>query len=138
MADTGECKLTVRSGPLLLMLAASVLTVTSGVILKEGGQASTLWLAGLAIVAAGFVNIIRLIVWRTAHRLYPLSLTYPLTGLSFPMVLAVSAWYDEPVGPTQLIAVVLIAVGVSYIHRSGEGAIDDREEGQAQATGKAE
>jgi drug/metabolite transporter (DMT)-like permease len=108
------------------MLAASVLTVSSGVILKEGGQASTLWLAGVAILAASVVNVVRLIVWRTAHRLYPLSLTYPLTGLSFPMVLAVSAWYDEPVGLTQVMAVVLIAVGVSFIHRSGNGSTGDR------------
>ena len=116
----------LRSGPLILMLAASVLTVSSGVILKEGGHASTLWLAGLAILAAGVVNVVRLVVWRTAHRLYPLSLTYPLTGLSFPMVLAVSAWYDEPVGLTQVMAVVLIAVGVSFIHRSGDGSTGDR------------
>lgn len=138
MADSGEQDMTLRSGPLLLMLAASVLTVSSGVILKEGGQTSTLWLAGLAIIAAGAVNIVRLIVWRTAHRLYPLSLTYPLTGLSFPMVLVVSAWYDEPVGLTQIVAVVLIAVGVSFIHRSGDGAMGDPDEQQTEGSGTLE
>jgi len=112
------------------MLAASVLTVLSGVILKEGGRAEGWLVAVLAIGAAGVVNVARLLTWRTAHRRYPLSLTYPLTGLTFPMVLAVSAFYDEPVGPIQLISVALIAIGVTFIHRSGLD--DDRIEAPAE------
>ena len=125
MADARKQHMTWRSGPILLMLAASVLTVLSGVILKEGGRASGVWIAGLAVFAAALVNIIRLMVWRTAHRRYPLSLTYPLTGLTFPMVLAVSAFYNEPVGLVQLVAVALIAVGVTFIHRTSRSPVGD-------------
>lgn len=107
-----------RFGPVALIGLASLLTVASGVILKEGGEADAIWFAGAAILAAGAVNLLRLVVWRRAHRLYPLSLTYPLTGLTFPLVLIVSALYDEPVGPVQVGAVVLIVVGVTLIHRS--------------------
>jgi multidrug transporter EmrE-like cation transporter len=108
-----------RGGPLALIGTASLLNVLSGVILKEAGQIGHLWLIPVAIGAAGAVNGLRFVLWRRAHRLFPLSLTYPLTGLTFPMALVASLLYGEPVGSIQVMATVLIAGGVAVIHRSG-------------------
>lgn len=113
-----------RWGPILLIGSASVLTVGTGVVLKEAGQSDSIWVIAGAIGLGGLFAVWRFFLWRSAHLRYPLSLTYPLTGLTFPLVLIVSALYGEPVGFWQLLATVLITLGVILIHRSASVVTD--------------
>lgn len=107
-----------RFRPAFLIGFASILNVAAGVVLKEAGKSTVLWflLAGLAI--AGLIGIGQFLLWSRAHQRYPLSLTYPFTGLTFPIALVVSKLYKEPVTFVHILATLLIAVGVIMVHRS--------------------
>jgi drug/metabolite transporter (DMT)-like permease len=108
-----------QAGPILLIGSASVLTVGTGVVLKEAGQSDSIAVIAGAMGLGGLFAVWRFLLWRSAHHRYPLSMTYPLTGLTFPLALVVSALYGEPIGSLQVLATVLITLGVILIHRSG-------------------
>ena len=106
-------------GPVPLIGLASVMNVASGVVLKQTGS-STLGIIVIGFGLAMGLNILRFFIWRRAHRRYPLSLTYPLTGLTFPIAILASLYFDEPVGILQVGAALIIAVGVALVNRSQE------------------
>jgi drug/metabolite transporter (DMT)-like permease len=111
-----------RFGPVVLIGTASILNVVSGVILKVAGSSTEAVTLLFAVGAAFAVNLARFLIWRTAHQRYPLSLTYPLTGLAFPFFLLASLLFDEPVGWPQIVATALIAVGVAVVNKTGGAA----------------
>lgn len=103
---------------MLLIGFASVLNVLSGIILKTLGASASVAVVVTGLGLALVVNMARFVIWNAAHNRYPLSLTYPLTGLTFPIALVASLWFDEPVGLTQVAAALIIAFGVAIINRS--------------------
>ncbi|MDH3193661.1 MAG: hypothetical protein OEY55_08810 [Acidimicrobiia bacterium] len=107
-----------RFGPAWIIGLASLINVLAGVVLKEAGAAPTVvvQLGGLAL--AGLLGLGQFFLWRKAHERYPLSVTYPFTGLTFPMALVVAALYKEQVGVTHVVATLLVTVGVIIVHRS--------------------
>lgn len=107
-----------RLGPAWLIGLASLVNVLAGVVLKEAGAAPTtiMQLGGLGL--AGMLGLGQFILWRKAHERYPLSVTYPFTGLTFPMALVVAALYSEEVGVAHVVATLLVTVGVIIVHRS--------------------
>ena len=107
-----------RFGPAWIIGLASLINVLAGVVLKEAGAAPTaiVQIAGLGL--AGVLGLGQFFLWRKAHERYPLSVTYPFTGLTFPMALVVAALYKEEVGVAHVVATLLVTVGVIIVHRS--------------------
>lgn len=104
--------------PAGLIGVASVVNVAAGIVLKEAGRASSAGLVVAGLGLAGILGIGQFLLWSRAHRLYPLSLTYPLTGLTFPIALLVAVLYQEPVRAVHVLATVLVSLGVIVVHKS--------------------
>jgi drug/metabolite transporter (DMT)-like permease len=107
----------------LTMKALAVVTVT--VLLQLVGaaflkQASldthlALWIPAAFIVAAFGVQGLRFLLWGYAHKRWPLSVTYPMTAIFFPMLIALAAAYGEPVSVQQWIGGFCITAGVAWL-----------------------
>jgi len=108
----------VRLRPALIIGTASLLNVLAGVVLKEADADSSAGLVIGALALAGILGVIQFLLWRNAHHRYPLSLTYPYTGLVFPFALVISALYGEPVKPAHVMATALIVAGVIIVHKT--------------------
>lgn len=100
--------------PLFLISIAVLLNLVGAAVLKELTQVDhhslVIVFAGLGLVAG--LNGLRFLLWGAIHKRFPLSHTYPLTALFFPMLLGMSLLYGEPVGPTQIIGTIAISVGI--------------------------
>ncbi len=102
--------------PVLVVFGAVALNIICAVLLKTAAdrQTSLLMLAGIiGLVAA--LNGLRFLVWGVAHKKYPLSLSYPLSSMFFPLMLGVSYLYGEPVQANQVIGTGLITAGVLWV-----------------------
>lgn len=92
------------------------LNVASGIVLKtlaDGAYSRVIIGLGLTVVLT--FNALRLLVWMFANRRFPLSTTYPLTSIFFPIMLLVSFAYGEQVNLPKVIGTVLIACGVFWL-----------------------
>jgi drug/metabolite transporter (DMT)-like permease len=116
-----------RSLPLLAVVLAVVLNVLAAVVLKQLADG-----AGLALVAVVFgiglaiaLSGMRFLVWGYAHKRLPLSTSYPLTSIFFPVMLVVSWWgYGEPTRWTQIAGAALITLGVFWLAWRAPDLID--------------
>ena len=101
--------------PLGLMLATVVLQLVVALILDlAANRDATLDLLTVAtILGAIALHGIRFVIWGYAHRYYPLSLTYPLTALFFPLVLVLAYWRGEELAAAQVAGTILITAGVA-------------------------
>lgn len=93
------------------------LNVVGGVILKALANRKnvSLILFGLGIMLVILVNGLRLLVWMFANKRFPLSTTYPLTSIFFPIMLGVSYLYGEPINTYNLLGTLLITAGVFWL-----------------------
>ena len=102
-----------------LVLSTVLIQIVVAVLLKEladrHGGGSWLWL-GVVLCAAMGLNVLRFAVWGYTHKHYPLSRSYPLTALFFPCILAISAWYGDPVGWRELLGVLAIVAGIALMN----------------------
>jgi drug/metabolite transporter (DMT)-like permease len=102
-----------------LVLSTVLIQIVVAVLLKEladrHGGGSWLWL-GVVLCAAMGLNVLRFAVWGYTHKHYPLSRSYPLTALFFPCILAISAWYGDPVGWHELLGVLAIVAGIALMN----------------------
>lgn len=71
------------------------------------------------IVAAFGVQGVRFLLWGYAHRRWPLSMTYPMTAVFFPLLIGLAAWYGERVSLQQWAGGLLITAGVAWITFKG-------------------
>ena len=105
----------LRAAQVLLIVVT--LNALGAVILKEIASLkqtiSWLTLAGFAVVI--LLNVLRLVVWRFAHKRFPLSTCYPITAMFFPLMFIISLAYNEPVNIQKVIGVLLIASGVGFL-----------------------
>jgi multidrug transporter EmrE-like cation transporter len=103
--------------PLLVVTVAVVLQIAGAIVLKSLADrapvAPALLLAGIGVVA--FLNGLRFLAWGFAHRRYPLSTTYPLAAVFFPLMLAVAYLYGDPVRLPQWLGTGLITAGVVWL-----------------------
>ncbi|MDH5527345.1 MAG: hypothetical protein OEY97_08580 [Nitrospirota bacterium] len=103
--------------PFLVVLATVALQIGAALVLKglaDRPQAPMLLLAGgMALVVA--FNGLRFVMWGVAHRRYPLSLTYPMSAVFFPLMLLISHQFGEPVAARQVAGTVLITCGVLWM-----------------------
>ncbi len=93
------------------------LNITSAVLLKTLVSHADL---DLVLIGLGFgvvfaLNALRLVVWMFANRRFPLSTTYPLTSLFFPVMLGVAFVYHEPITLTRVTGTLLIMCGVFWL-----------------------
>jgi drug/metabolite transporter (DMT)-like permease len=63
-----------------------------------------------------FVNGLRFLLWGFIYRAHPVSNTYPLGSMIFPLILIVGHhWYDEPFTALKVIASLMIMAGVAIL-----------------------
>jgi multidrug transporter EmrE-like cation transporter len=109
----------VRSRRLQLTLLVSGIVgvnVASGLLLKTLADHAEGWLiTGLGFAIVFMLNGARLVIWLLANRRFPLSTTYPLTSLFFPIMLGISYAYGEPVDLLKVVGTLLIASGVFWL-----------------------
>lgn len=103
--------------PAALVLATVVLQLVAAWILDIAADMSM----GLGVMAIGAIlaavalNGLRFVVWGYTHRRFPLSLTYPLTALFFPLVLLLSWLRGEGVGLPEILGTIFIAGGTALV-----------------------
>jgi multidrug transporter EmrE-like cation transporter len=109
----------VRSRRLQLILLVSGIVgvnVASGLLLKTLADHASGWLiTGIGFSIVFLLNGARLVIWLLANRRFPLSTTYPLTSLFFPIMLGISYAYGEPVNLLKIVGTLLIAGGVFWL-----------------------
>jgi len=120
----GSCLKSPRLGALLVVGSVVGLNAISAVLLKTIADHRSL---GVSIVLLGLsgvfvINVLRFVLWGVAHRRYPLSETYPLTSLFFPLMLVISWRYGDPLGPKQILGTLLITGGVVWLTLRRHGA----------------
>jgi multidrug transporter EmrE-like cation transporter len=109
----------VRTRRLQLILLVSGIVgmnVASGLLLKTLADHASGWLiTGIGFSIVFVLNGARLVIWLLANRRFPLSTTYPLTSLFFPIMLGISYAYGEPVNLLKILGTLLIASGVFWL-----------------------
>ena len=100
----------------LLVMGIIGANVTSGLVLKTLADHASGWLiTGIGFSFVFALNGARLVIWLLANRRFPLSTTYPLTSLFFPIMLSISYAYGEPVNVVKILGTLLIASGVFWL-----------------------
>lgn len=94
----------------LLQLAAAALLKQAALIATAG----LLLALGLVAVAIG-IHGVRFLLWGYAHRRWPLSHTYPLTAVFFPIVVGMAVLYGEQIRAPQVMGSLLIGMGVAWL-----------------------
>jgi len=106
----------------LIVLFSVLLNVCTSIILKTTADqgAANVIIVGVGIGGAFLLNGLRFLAWGFANKRYRLSFTYPITSVYFPLMLAVTYAYHEPVHTTQIIGTILIFLGVVGLARKVE------------------
>jgi drug/metabolite transporter (DMT)-like permease len=81
---------------------------------------TTLWVMALIYAVVLLLNGVRFVVWGVIHQRYPLGIAYASSALLFPCIVALSAYYGEPVTWRNIAGVVLVMVGVIALVRDVE------------------
>lgn len=109
--------LMARLMPLAIVVCAVILNILSAVLLKtlaDSEHISVLLLvSGLGLIV--LINAARFMAWWFAHKKYPLSKTYPLSSLFFPLMLVVSYVYGDSINWQQITGALLIMAGVVWL-----------------------
>lgn len=113
-----------RSGWALIGLTSiniAIQLVIAGIV-KYSTQVTltTLWLLALIYVVVLTLNVVRFVVWGVIHQRYPLGIAYASSALLFPCIVALSAYYGEPVTWRNIAGVVLVMIGVVALVRDVE------------------
>jgi multidrug transporter EmrE-like cation transporter len=108
----------------LVVIVAACLNTLAGVLLKQsrvGVEGSSIWLLVYSpwFIAAGLCYLANVFLFAKALDSIPLSLVYPaFAGLGFALIaLAGSMLFQERLGTSQWIGVVLILCGVFMASR---------------------
>ena len=113
-----------RGGWMLIGLTSVnivVQLIVAGIV-KYSTQVSwtTLWVMTLIYAVVLLLNGVRFVVWGVIHRHYPLGIAYASSALLFPCIVALSAYYGEPVTWRNIAGVVLVMIGVLALVRDVE------------------
>lgn len=107
--------------PLLLVLATVLLQLVAAWLLDiAAAQPGAALLAVSMIAVVMLLHAGRFVIWGYTHRHFPLSHSYPLTALFFPLVLLLSWWRGDAVGGWQLAGTALITLGVVVMSQGAE------------------
>jgi len=107
--------------PLALVTMTVLLQLTGAALLKQATLEVHLGLVITAVfIAAAFgMQGARFLLWGYAHRRWPLSMTYPMTAIFFPLLIALAMLYGEQVALHQWLGGLLISAGVAWITFKG-------------------
>ena len=112
-----------KSGALALMLVlcSVALGLVSAWLLKEASLKQDVALYSLVAIfgVVATVNAGRFLLWGYIHKYYPISFSYPLSSLFFPMILLMSYYYGEKIHISQICGVILITIGVAVLAYEG-------------------
>ena len=107
--------MTRRLLQLLLVSIAVALNLLSAIILKEAADLkhSTALIIMSILTLLVVLNLLRVLLWGAIHRRFPLSDSYPLTSIFFPMILVISALrYEEPITWGKIVGTLFIVLGI--------------------------
>lgn len=111
-----------RGLAVVLVGIAVCLNLVSAVVLKEAAsvEEATVLLIGALIMLVVVISLGRVFLWAAIHKRFNVSDSYPLTSLFFPMILVLSVWYGEEIGPTEFVGTAFITMGVFVLlNRTG-------------------
>ena len=94
----------------LLQLGAAALLKQAALVAPRG-----LWIPALLIGMALGIHALRFLLWGYVHRRWPLSHTYPMTAVFFPLIIVMAAAYGDPIHLNQVLGGLLIAGGVAWL-----------------------
>lgn len=102
---------------LIVVTVTVLLQLLGAALLKQASLSVKLGLLVpvLFIGAAFAVQGLRFLIWGYAHKRWPLSVTYPMTAVFFPMLIALAAFYGEPVTAQQWLGGLCITAGVAWL-----------------------
>jgi len=106
------------SHPLFAVTVTVVLGLVSAILLKEAAARPALSWMMMALFFMGVmsVNAFRFLIWGYVHKRHPISLSYPLGSVFFPLILILSHfYYGEPISTNKFIASLIIMLGVGII-----------------------
>ena len=113
--------MTANHKALAVVSVTVLLQLLGAALLKQAAIAAhgLLFVPAALITAAFGVQGVRFLLWGYAHRHWPLSMTYPMTAVFFPLLIGLAAWYGERVSLDQWLGGLLITGGVAWITFSG-------------------
>jgi drug/metabolite transporter (DMT)-like permease len=105
-----------RSRSLLLLLVAGNVTLqlTAVRLIKDASLLPPSRFIAIGMLAAVIMVLAfgRFLLWGAMHQRYPLSLSYPVNALIFPLIVLMAWGYGEPVSSDQAIGAILVSAGV--------------------------
>lgn len=112
----------MKASPLIAVVGTVLLGLASASLLKEASSIPDipLWLAALFLGSVLAVNLGRFVLWGYVHKRFPVSMSYPLSGIFFPLVLLLGHLaYGEPLTLGKLVGSVVIMLGVGMLLAKG-------------------
>ena len=100
-----------------IVLIAVILNISSALLLKTLADIDNITLIVLVMGIGGAIalNALRFAVWGYAHNKFPLSTTYPISSMFFPLMLLVAYIYGDPISLHKIIGTCLITTGVMWL-----------------------
>jgi hypothetical protein len=103
---------------LLAVLITVLMTVATALLMGHASNARPPMLILLAAVIAPVIviNMAKFWLWGWIHRRYPLSQTYPVSALFFPLIYVITLWTGEArLESAKIVAIILIVGGVALL-----------------------
>jgi multidrug transporter EmrE-like cation transporter len=115
----------LSTSPLGMVLITVLLGIISATALKTASmQEAPLWVTILFVTAIA-ANFARFIIWGWVHKRYPVSASYPLASIFFPIILAVGHFfYGDPLNYWKIAGAILIMLGVGLLVREEQANKD--------------
>jgi drug/metabolite transporter (DMT)-like permease len=100
-----------------LVLLSVAMQLLGAWLLKQAPPVavSTWWPLALILSAVLALNALRLVVWSTLHRRYPISMAYPLSALLFPCIIVLAWLTGEAIGAWQVLGSLVVMGGVALM-----------------------
>lgn len=97
-----------------LVLSTVVIQLLVAAVLKEATlRSSTPHWVILALAVAIGLNGVRFVLWGYTHRHYPLSHSYPISAMFFPLVVVMAWAYGEHISGRNIAGAALVTLGVA-------------------------
>lgn len=110
--------------PLTLVILTLIIGVVSAAILDTLANTNSLsliaFIKGILLVLC--VNVSRLVLWNYIHKHYPLSKSYPMTALFFPLILGLAVYKGDATTVAQFVGVAFITLGVYQLSKVERGS----------------
>ncbi|HET7396343.1 MAG TPA: hypothetical protein VFK12_07875 [Gammaproteobacteria bacterium] len=112
-----ELNLNATVKALAVVTATVLLQLLGAILLKQATRTVNMgFIFPVVFIAIAFgVQGMRFLLWGYAHRRWPLSVTYPMSAVFFPLLIAVAALYGEKIAVGQWLGGLFITAGVMWL-----------------------